>query len=78
MSLELPKLSDEEVRSELDRLHVEHQRNKGRAADVEQPGSDQNTLAEAEQEIRADAKAMNEKKQKVGTDEKGQQRELDV
>ncbi|GJN93425.1 hypothetical protein Rhopal_006480-T1 [Rhodotorula paludigena] len=78
MSLELPKLSDEEVRSELDRLHVEHQRNKGRAADVEQPGSDQNTLAEAEQEIRADAKAMHEKKQKVGTNEKGQQRELDV
>lgn len=74
VSLELPKLSDSQVRDELDRLHREHQARKGRAAaagDEEegagQPGSDQNTLAEAEAEVAEDAGAMHEKKQAVGT-----------
>ncbi|CEQ42903.1 SPOSA6832_04782 [Sporobolomyces salmonicolor] len=58
ISKSMPKLTDEEVRSELDRLHREHQRRKGAA---EAPGSDQNTLSEVEAEITAETKAYRAK-----------------
>ncbi|GAA5921221.1 hypothetical protein JCM1841_001638 [Sporobolomyces salmonicolor] len=58
VSKSMPKLTDEEVRSELDRLHREHQRRKGAA---EAPGSDQNTLSEVEAEITAETKAYRAK-----------------
>ncbi|GAA5965795.1 hypothetical protein JCM8115_003004 [Rhodotorula mucilaginosa] len=70
VSLELPKLNDTEVRDELDRLHREHESRKGRLPAEEvgagMPGSDQNTLADAEAEIEADALATNEKKPAAG------------
>jgi hypothetical protein len=70
VSLELPKLNDTEVRDELDRLHREHESRKGRLPAEEvgagMPGSDQNTLANAEAEIEADALATNEKKPAAG------------
>lgn len=65
----MPKLNDTEVRDELDRLHREHESRKGRLPAEEgagMPGSDQNTLADAEAEIEADALATNEKKSAVG------------
>ncbi|BGP42522.1 sugar transporter-like protein [Rhodotorula kratochvilovae] len=75
VSKTMPKLSDNEIRSELDRLHREHQRRKGVVEDAEAPGSDQNTLADAETEVRADA---GEKNERMGTGEKAQRRQLDV
>ncbi|GAA5955370.1 hypothetical protein JCM21900_005791 [Sporobolomyces salmonicolor] len=63
----MPKLTDEEVRSELDRLHREHQRRKGA---TEAPGSDQNTLSEVEAEITAETKAYRAKAADVRHSEK--------
>lgn len=77
VSLELPKLNDTEVRDELDRLHREHESRKGRLPTEEaagMPGSDQNTLADAEAEVEADALATSNEKKPVGAS--GEKRNL--
>ncbi|GAA5838561.1 hypothetical protein JCM3766R1_006011 [Sporobolomyces carnicolor] len=61
VSTSMPKLDDNEVRSELDRLHREHTARKG-IADESVPNSDNNTLADVEAEVAADAKTSENRK----------------
>ncbi|GAA5841365.1 hypothetical protein JCM11251_006163 [Rhodosporidiobolus azoricus] len=55
VSLEQPKMGEEEVRNELDRLHREHEVRKGRA------GADDETLHEATADMRAQGAEKGEK-----------------
>ncbi|BGP13476.1 sugar transporter-like protein [Rhodosporidiobolus nylandii] len=64
VSLEMQKMSDEEVRSELDRLHREHQAKKGRSVDGT---ADEATLHDAEVEVNAEQKAQGAAGEKTGT-----------
>ncbi|GAA5989812.1 hypothetical protein JCM11641_003375 [Rhodosporidiobolus odoratus] len=54
VSLDMPKMNDEEVRSELDRLHREHQAKKGRPVGQ----ADEATLHDADVEINAEMKTQ--------------------
>lgn len=61
VSTSMEKMDDEGVRGELDRLHREHNARKG-IQDEEGPQSDNNTLADVEQEATADAKTSQNRK----------------
>jgi hypothetical protein len=60
----MPKMNDEQVRNELDRLHREHMAKKGRSVDG---NADEATLHDADVEVNAEMKAqgaVNEKAQR--------------
>ncbi|GAA6061804.1 hypothetical protein JCM10212_004860 [Sporobolomyces blumeae] len=62
VSTSMEKLDDNAVRAELERLHREHNAKKGIADDETTPQSDNNTLADVEQEVATDAKATQGRK----------------
>lgn len=61
VSTSMDKLDDEQTRNELDRLHREYNAHKG-LPDEDGPQSDNNTLADVEQEANADAKTTQNRK----------------
>jgi len=61
VSTSMDKLDDEQTRNELDRLHREYNARKG-LPDEDGPQSDNNTLADVEQEANADAKTTQNRK----------------
>ncbi|GAA6022858.1 hypothetical protein JCM10207_001425 [Rhodosporidiobolus poonsookiae] len=65
VSLDMPKMSDEEVRNELDRLHREHQARKG-LPPASADGADEATLHDAAAEVREERKAQGVTGEKAG------------